>query len=69
MYIAPPFYCFVHFCIATLFCTNLLRLLLCDFCCEFCGICIFNPPTQIAVAVTNTHATDYSFWCLYKYTS
>ena len=43
----------------------LYRFLLHDLSYEFCGICIFNPPTQIAVAVTNTRATNYSFWCLY----
>ena len=43
----------------------LYRFLLHDFCYEFCEICIFNPPTQIAVVVTNTRATNYSFWCLY----
>ena len=43
----------------------LYRFLLHDFCYEFCEICIFNPPTQIAVAVTNTRATNYSFWYLY----
>ena len=43
----------------------LYRCLLHDLSYEFCEICIFNPPTQIAVAVTNTRATNYSLWCLY----